>query len=1097
MHPMLRTLWGCFLLLFAFNAVQAAEQRFRLDATLTAMEGALSGVLTLHLEAGEAVFQPQLRVRSGAASATYPLGPMLDPGESHELRFDLAAEHPWPGRYHLLAEVLFRDKSGAWLNAPFALGYGFGDQPSAAPVSAPRLAIDDGRLSWGAAGADLAGAGLVTTAGPFWRLPKVLHAAAERIPLRAAGPSRGRPLPGREYAQLAELGWVADGVRHSRVIRWAVTGRALAGPEASSGIPFWAGLWAALLGGGLLGLALRRGPRRLAAALYAVLRRERLWGWAGACGLAVLVAVQLRIGLWFEDTLTTGGDTGSHLFYAFVFQEWLAQGKLSGWLPEVFMGFPAFRYYFPLPFLMIAALGAVTGTAIAFKWITLAPAVLLPLATYWLGGRLHWPVPARLLGVLGATAFLFTTATSIWGGNLLAVLAGEFAYAWGLLFTVLFWGALAWALEQGGRRWILAALLEVAVALCHGYGLLAAGFGALLFPLFARDPRRALYRVLAVHTLAFLLLGGFLFPLAENLPWTIPNDTVMRIADPQVLWPRTLWPLAAGLLVLPLLLWRAPESRPRLLPLFAIAALAALLFVLAPRLHLAEIRFYPFVEWALAVGLAAAVGWALWRWFPKPMLWALAAVIALPFAWQAEMQQVRDWSRWNLEGYEAKPHWAAFQRIVAELEGPLQAPRVAFEHDPANNDLGSTRNLEALPLFGTRPVLEGLYMESAISGPFIYQLQAEISHSPSSPLSRFPSVRGSVDEAVGHMRELYADTLLLRSAAKKALFRRDPRFEVLLEAPPFLLLRLREPVAMIEALQQPLVAQGREGWLQQAFRRFRLDFPYAERQVYLPPNQALPVVSPLQPGAEPAPRVLEMGRERLVFETHAPGRPHLIRMSYHPAWHSLGGEAVLLAEPCFMLIVPEGERVELVYGETPGERLGAWVSGLGLLALAAAGLMRRRAPRGQALDRTPLLPFAAVIVLIAGVGLWGHFTNPEVRYFAGHEHLSAQEWSEAAQRFEYAYRQRPVPARKAEALFWAARAWQFDGAMEKARTRYARLAADHPENYWAPEALFRLAEIADAEGAAAKRDQFIERLQHGYASNRWAEQARVRWGAGR
>ena len=43
----------------------------------------------------------------------------------------------------------------------------------------------------------------------------------------------------------------------------------------------------------------------------------------------------------------------------------------------------------------------------------------------------------------------------------MAQMAGEFAYSWGFLWTVIFWGVLGWALRRGGRVWILAALMEV------------------------------------------------------------------------------------------------------------------------------------------------------------------------------------------------------------------------------------------------------------------------------------------------------------------------------------------------------------------------------------------------------------------------------------------------------------------------------------------------------------------------------------------------------------------------------------------------------------------------------------------------------------
>ncbi len=187
----------------------------------------------------------------------------------------------------------------------------------------------------------------------------------------------------------------------------------------------------------------------------------------------------------------------------------------------------------------------------------------------------------------------------------------------------------------------------------------------------------------------------------------------------------------------------------------------------------------------------------------------------------------------------------------------LMDARVIFEHDPDNHDTGSTRTVEAMPLFGSRPVLEGLYMESAISSAFIYQLQAEISNRPSSPLSRFPSSKGTIDAAIGHMNELYTDTLVLRSEQMKQRFSADERFEVLSREDPFLVLRLKNPESrLVDIVDGPVEIKSRERWMDSAFRRFRLSHPYATREIYLSPDQEWQAPAPATGGDI---RILEYG----------------------------------------------------------------------------------------------------------------------------------------------------------------------------------------------------------------------------------------------
>ena len=65
------------------------------------------------------------------------------------------------------------------------------------------------------------------------------------------------------------------------------------------------------------------------------------------------------------DTYTAGGDTGSHYYTLKYLSDYLIpNGKIGGWTPGNYAGFPILQFYFPLPFLIMYALGML----IKFSW---------------------------------------------------------------------------------------------------------------------------------------------------------------------------------------------------------------------------------------------------------------------------------------------------------------------------------------------------------------------------------------------------------------------------------------------------------------------------------------------------------------------------------------------------------------------------------------------------------------------------------------------------------------------------------------------------------------------------------------------------------
>ena len=830
---------------------------------------------------------------------------------------------------------------------------------------------------------------------------------------------------------------------------------------------------------------------------------------------ATLVAVTLGVGFLNSSNWPTGGDSASHLLYVWLYaKELLFSGHVTSWVPEVFGGLPFLSYYFPLPFVVMALLSKLLGVASAFKWGAFLAAMLLPGAVFAASRRwlmLSWP--AAFFGALGALAFLLHEQNSIWGGNLLSTLAGEFSYSYGLLFAVL--TMIAWSRAVSlGRGWILAGLLEAACGFSHGFPLLIAGFSSAFLLLDSGNFRRTLGLLLRGHLLAFSLLGGWLWPLIEMHGITIPNDAAFPLKDWRDLLPATLWPvLAAGIVGFLLLAfpsvrrgWGAQQVRAA--TFFAgSAGLAAVAFIAGDQLGLADIRFFP-LTWLLG---AIACGWLFGQALAflgapvaggtKPMLAvarglsAAAACLGLLGWIGPQIHSAPDWALWNHSGLDVKPQFHKLSKLFPAMRGDLWSPRLLFEHDPANSDTGSTRTLEALPMFlNHRPVLEGLYMESAVLGPAIYLLQSEVSEHPSSPLVRFPSASLDLQFAARHMSSLHADTLLLRSAVAQSAIEASGLFEKTAESAPFAVYKLKQfDSHLAQVVTQPLRILPQRDWMQDSFDWFRTRSRFDAYQPVYSDNFAATIKPVVGKPAVVVEKLLS--RHEFIFETEAVGQPHLIKIAYHPRWHLLSKGSLSIAAPGFMLVVPEEKEIRLVYGYTLVGKLGMAATIGAALYLLFLGWQRlsHRSPKIAHLEEPPAarrgygwrwLPLLVAWMLLAVGGVYLAQRSPEKAYTSGWEAMRANQFEEASKQFARAYEMRRPPSKKEEALFWLAKSLEQNGRRTEAIARYREL-CDNYHGFWLPESLYTLILLEQQDGHAADTEKYIRRLRDEYPNNTW------------
>ncbi|MGB3055209.1 MAG: hypothetical protein WBB52_10180 [Acidimicrobiales bacterium] len=327
-----------------------------------------------------------------------------------------------------------------------------------------------------------------------------------------------------------------------------------------------------------------------------------------------LVLRTLNVELLWADTTPTGGDMGAHVWGPrYLLDNLLPQGRLSGWTPDWYNGFPAYQFYMVVPSLMIVALhvglawygtvavvlagtfatvqgylrprlrpyrhlilvGAVLATVLAtsmpynraFKLVTVIGLVGLPVACWAFAKLADLPFPAPPLAAAAALLFaynrepLYNDTGNIIGGNFHSTMAGEFAFSISLTLSVLYLGVAARGLKTGRHRALAAALFALA-GLCH---LIPAFFVlACTAALLAVHPDRGRVRWLATMVpVAGLLTAFWVVPFAwrshyvndmgwEKLPLAFAESSEKGMAlsgDQGSVWYYLIPPGLKGLMV--------------------------------------------------------------------------------------------------------------------------------------------------------------------------------------------------------------------------------------------------------------------------------------------------------------------------------------------------------------------------------------------------------------------------------------------------------------------------------------------------------------------------------------------------------------------
>jgi 6-pyruvoyl-tetrahydropterin synthase related domain len=656
----------------------------------------------------------------------------------------------------------------------------------------------------------------------------------------------------------------------------------------------------------------------------------------------------------FSKTITTGGDTGSHYYTAQYLKDvLLPKGKISGWCQGNLAGFPMLQNYFPLPFLLMTLLSWVMPLQVAFKVTTLLGTFLLPPCTYFFFRLLKQPFPIPIKGTLFSLSFLFMEGNSMWGGNIPSTLAGTFCYSMGFSLAVL-WLGLVYRVMSENKGLRISAVVLALVGLCHGYTLLAVLFSSLFFLISKKDFKENLKRLLLINALAFCLMGFWLIPLMVFLPYTtrfsilwifFSWEQILREVLPVILYPFMACALGGTLWMF----LKHTKSVKRLLPgpwvyVWFISFSGLALYFIGYRLGLVDIRFLPFFQFFLVIG--GAFIWSLISISHAQKILGVLAVMLLTFLWVDSRETIsRSWARSNYAGFEAKTLWQPFNAINEFLKGNVKDPRVVYEHSMRNQGAGTVRAFENLPLFSGRSTLEGVYIQGSLSVPFIFYLQSEMSQKPSTPIPNYNYSRFNLKKAHEHLKLFNVGEVVLVEPETIQAATKSPFFDFAYRAGPFEVHRVGgNSGKYVEPLVFKPVMVSTKNWRKLSYEWFRLgdlsvplvfkdevDQKDRNRFHFLknPDVRTLPK-APLEP---PAPIREVVGEDEIVIENASPGKPLLIKISYHPNWKVEGADQIYRVSPAFMLIYPRKSTVRLYYGRTWPNYLGALFTVMSILFL--------------------------------------------------------------------------------------------------------------------------------------------------------------------
>jgi len=806
--------------------------------------------------------------------------------------------------------------------------------------------------------------------------------------------------------------------------------------------------------------------------------------------------------LIFLETTINGGDTGSHYPCAVHLKDlFLPQGKIMGWMQGNYAGFPLFYHYFPLPFLAMALLSGIVPMQVAFKLVSVTGIFLLPICAYAAFRAMNYRFPIPVFAAIFTVPFLFNQGNSMWGGNILSTLAGEFCFSIGFALVLLFMGTLYRGIRNHSLV-VLNALLILLIALSHAYAFLFCLICGSFF-LFTGFRRNLTYLV-AVYGLAFLLMAFWTFPLMGNIPYTTPFVIRWTIHSVLEIFPLSIIPLC--LLSVLSLVVNFRDDRSKYV-LFLIVCCTAVYFC-GPRMGILDIRFVPFIQILLSLFGATVI----MKLTDKLKLVSILPFIVLCAAtlWVNENTTlITSWINWNYSGYEKKHTWNRFNEINAYLKQSGRG-RVAWEHTPLDEPLGSIRTSETLPYFAGRQTLEGIHMLGSHTAPFVFYIESETSYRPCNPLHDYFYSTLDIERGIDHFELFNVEQFVVRSPELKKALEAYPRLQLEKTVGEYDIYRLAgHDSEYVVPLKNLPVLFTTDDWrdisyqwltlerLKETFLVFHSEGDNRDMNRFKRKASRLEDVSAIACPDEPVTVTSVIHEESIEIETSRIGHPLLIKVSYHPNWNVTGAERVFMASPSFMLIFPTQHTITLNFEPGLPAEIGTILTLMGLILVLLNPLWVKRfirhRERNIVTDAKRFFIALAGLVLLSGIFYFsGTFLYPSASDVLkkAKQDFEAQHYSRARETYlEAIEMSQKSSGVRCEAMIFYATCFLRENRFEKAIEEFNRFIESYPRSFWTPQAFFDLAYCYSMTGNETTAQDLYRRIIRQFPTTSWAKYA--------
>jgi 6-pyruvoyl-tetrahydropterin synthase related domain len=719
-----------------------------------------------------------------------------------------------------------------------------------------------------------------------------------------------------------------------------------------------------------------------------LVEKGSIWDWvptlAAFLAIYVVLLIFYKPDLLFSLTTTSGGDTGAHHYPAqYLIQELLPHFRLTGWAPGWYAGMPMLTFYFPFPFLLIAILDWFMPYQIAFKLITVLGVFILPATAYAMGRLWRVRRPFPVLAAVFALVFLLMQSYSIYGGNILSTLAGEFGYMLSFALVFLFLGTMHRGMEKPGFNMLFVLNCLILMALCLSHIVTTAVLVFIVPGLLLVNRRwRSLGYLAAVAIVGFALTAFWSIPFAANLEWTA------HMAWNQMGWKELLPTALVPVFILGLLgmAFAIAKKESKLLPLAWITIVTVIVYKVLPDGRLWNARVVPFFYLSIHIWAAYGTTWLIRpftvmvhdlfqtrgltaRRVYTPVVAILLGVVLIVFSGSP----AAGWIKWNYTGYEGKPAWPQYQEINNFI-ATLPPGRVMVEHNQKIDEFGTPRAFEIIPYWTGLPTMEGTLMEASFTAPFHFINQAELSKQASNAIIGVDYPTLNVPNGITHLQLMNIPYFLTCTEEVTAAAKQDSRAELLATFGDYNVFRIIGTSGYVEVMKNKPVRIDipQEDWRDTAVQWYEnmddLDTPIVwdngdpalQDFASITPEQATsPPVEPIQTEGHVTSE--EPGNETFSFDTTAVGQPHWVKISYFPNWHVEGAKGPYLVSPSFMMVIPTQSHVTLTYGRTMANTVGqvlevcAWIL-LVALAVWRTVLWLRRRRLGSAGHNSAVIP---------------------------------------------------------------------------------------------------------------------------------------------